>query len=127
MCPGWTMSYYFQIRLEGHHLTTLLVLCRLQSNFESNPQAYIYESELFKLYQTKFINHGPMLRSADLVTVSRVGFPRMETALVQETEGMPPVQVIRGIAKKSWVDFSGGLMSMSVSSSSLCTIALTNS
>ncbi|KAF8924407.1 hypothetical protein EDD21DRAFT_7264 [Dissophora ornata] len=79
----------------------------LQSNFESNPQAYIYEAELFKLYQTKFIAHGPMLRSADLVTVSRVGFPKMETSYVQEAEGMPPVQVIKGIAKKHWVDFSG--------------------
>ncbi|KAK3828618.1 MAG: hypothetical protein J3Q66DRAFT_323117 [Benniella sp.] len=79
----------------------------LQSNFESNPMTYIYESELFKLYQTKFINHGPMLRSADLVTVSRVGFPKMETTFVQEGEGMQPVQVIRGIAKKPWVDFSG--------------------
>ncbi|KAF9914390.1 Chromatin structure-remodeling complex protein rsc9 [Lobosporangium transversale] len=79
----------------------------LQSNFESNPQAYIYEGELFKLYQTKFINHGPMLRSADLVTVSRVGFPKMETSFVQETEGAPPIQVIKGIAKKHWVDFSG--------------------
>ncbi|KAF9359284.1 Chromatin structure-remodeling complex protein rsc9 [Mortierella sp. AD094] len=79
----------------------------LQSNFESNPQAYIYESELFKLYQTKFLQHGPMLRSADLVTVSRVGFPKMETNYVQEAEGMPPIQVIKGIAKKHWVDFSG--------------------
>ncbi|KAG0253495.1 Chromatin structure-remodeling complex protein rsc9 [Mortierella polycephala] len=79
----------------------------LQSNFESNPQAYIYEWELFKCYQTKFLAHGPMLRSADLVTVSRVGFPKMETTFVQETEGAPPVQVIKGIAKKHWVDFSG--------------------
>ncbi|KAK5816141.1 hypothetical protein F5H01DRAFT_321586 [Linnemannia elongata] len=79
----------------------------LQSNFESNPQAYIYEADLFKLYQTKFAAHGPMLRSADLVTVSRVGFPKMETSFVQGPEGMPPVQVIRGIAKKHWMDFSG--------------------
>ncbi|KAF9931590.1 Chromatin structure-remodeling complex protein rsc9, partial [Modicella reniformis] len=79
----------------------------LQSNFESSPQSYIYESELFKLYQTRFINHGPMLRSPDLVTVSRVGFQKMETTFVQEADGMPPVQVIRGIAKKAWVDFTG--------------------
>jgi hypothetical protein len=92
----------------------LLGACRLQSNFESNPMTYIYESELFKLYQTKFINHGPMLRSADLVTVSRVGFPKMETTFVQEGEGMQPVQVIRGIAKKPWVDFSGGMVYTSV-------------
>lgn len=91
----------------------LLGVCRLQSNFESNPMVYIYESELFKLYQTKFINHGPMLRSADLVTVSRVGFPKMETTFVQEGEGMQPVQVIRGIAKKAWVDFSGGMVFVS--------------
>jgi hypothetical protein len=90
-----------------------LVLNRLQSNFESNPQAYIYEADLFKLYQTKFAAHGPMLRSADLVTVSRVGFPKMETSFVQGPEGMPPVQVIRGIAKKHWMDFSGGKISCS--------------
>ncbi|KAF9434955.1 Chromatin structure-remodeling complex protein rsc9 [Entomortierella beljakovae] len=79
----------------------------LQSNFESNPQAYIYESELFKLYYAKFYQLGPMLKSPDLVTVSRVGFPKMETSHVQEAEGAPPVQVIKGIAKKHWVDFSG--------------------
>ncbi|KAG0199446.1 Chromatin structure-remodeling complex protein rsc9 [Mortierella sp. GBA30] len=79
----------------------------LQSNFESNPNSYIYESELFKLYQTKFLVHGPMLRSPDLVTVSRVGFPKMETSYIQPGEGLPPVQVIKGIAKKHWIDFSG--------------------
>ncbi|KAF9963822.1 Chromatin structure-remodeling complex protein rsc9 [Mortierella alpina] len=79
----------------------------LQSNFESNPNSYIYESELFKLYQTKFLVHGPMLRSPDLVTVSRVGFPKMETSYITPGEGMQPVQVIKGIAKKHWIDFSG--------------------
>jgi hypothetical protein len=49
-----------------------------------------------------------MLRSADLVTVSRVGFPKMEMALIQEVEGQPPVQVIKGISKKAWIDFTGG-------------------
>lgn len=84
------------------------LLCRVQSNFESNPQSWIYETELFKLYQAKFVAHGPMLRSADLVTVSRVGFPKMETVFVQEQEGAPPVQIIKGISKKAWIDFSGG-------------------
>ncbi|KAF9302617.1 Chromatin structure-remodeling complex protein rsc9, partial [Mortierella antarctica] len=79
----------------------------LQSNFESSPHGWIYEAELFKLYQTKFAALGPMLRSADLVTVSRVGFPKMEMALIQEVEGQPPVQVIKGISKKSWIDFTG--------------------
>lgn len=81
---------------------------RLQSNFESSAHGWIYEAELFKLYQTKFAALGPMLRSADLVTVSRVGFPKMEMALIQEVEGQPPVQVIKGISKKSWIDFTGG-------------------
>lgn len=60
------------------------------------------------MYQTKFAALGPMLRSADLVTVSRVGFPKMEMALIQEVEGQPPVQVIKGISKKAWIDFTGG-------------------
>ncbi|KAF9583327.1 Chromatin structure-remodeling complex protein rsc9 [Lunasporangiospora selenospora] len=80
----------------------------LQSNFEYNPQAWISEADLFKLYQTKFAAHGPMLRSADLVTVSRVGFPKMETTFVQEVAGAPPVQIIKGFSKKPWIDFSGG-------------------
>ena len=49
-----------------------------------------------------------MLRSADLITVSRVGFPKMETVFVQEVEGAPPVQIIKGLSKKPWMDFSGG-------------------
>jgi len=97
----------------GDGLIFLFLICRVQSNFESNPQSWIYESELFKLYQTKFMAHGPMLRSADLVTVSRVGFPKMETVYVQEQEGTPPVQIIKGISKKPWIDFSCGMLQLS--------------
>lgn len=39
----------------------------------------------------------------------------METSFVQGPEGMPPVQVIRGIAKKHWMDFSGGKKAVALS------------
>ncbi|KAF9973698.1 Chromatin structure-remodeling complex protein rsc9 [Actinomortierella ambigua] len=78
----------------------------LQSNFELNPNSWMYEADLFSLYSTRFGNQGPMLRSPDLVTVAKVGFPAIEQQIVQNPEGGQPQQVIKGLAKKPWIDFS---------------------
>ncbi|KAG0231229.1 Chromatin structure-remodeling complex protein rsc9 [Actinomortierella wolfii] len=78
----------------------------LQSNFELNPNAWMYETELFSLYSTRFGNQGPMLRSPDLVTVAKVGFPAIEQQVVQNPENGQQQQIIKGLSKKPWIDFS---------------------